>query len=279
MNTDPHSPLIDLFNSTSADFDGVSPQVWGRAGQVLVDALALTEGERVLDVCAGTGASAVPAAIAVGPTGAVVAVDFAGDLLAVADAKAAAAGLRNLTTVRADVTALTAGAPPCETPFDALACSYGVFFLPDMDAAMQSLMRVVRPGGRVGVTVWQADALRAFTEQYFAAVDDVVGAHAHHGPRAGDGPRPITRVDTEAKLADWFTALGAVAVSTSVLQLRVAADDEFSWAMVMGSGLRGALAGLDDAVREQIRKAFRDRLARAEIVEVVCDTVVAIATV
>ncbi len=100
--------LAVIFNSTCDDFDAVTPQVWGPAGRALVDALRLQPGERVLDACSGTGASAIPAAHAVGPTGHVDAIDIADDLLARARTRAAADGLTNIDFRCADATALPA---------------------------------------------------------------------------------------------------------------------------------------------------------------------------
>lgn len=73
--------LTDVFNSTSADFDAVTPEVWGPAGTALAAAAGLRAGDRVLDICCGTGASALAAARLVGPEGAVTAVDFAAELI------------------------------------------------------------------------------------------------------------------------------------------------------------------------------------------------------
>jgi ubiquinone/menaquinone biosynthesis C-methylase UbiE len=57
----------------------------------------LPSGAHVLDACCGSGASAIPAAKAVGPGGTVVGVDLADGLLARARAKTRAAGLSNVT--------------------------------------------------------------------------------------------------------------------------------------------------------------------------------------
>ena len=98
------------------------------------------------------------------------------------------------------------------------------------------------------------------------------------GPRApSDGPpHPITRIDTEEKIVRWLESLGAEEVSASVLDLRVPRTDEFSWSMVLGSGLRGALADLDADAVEDVRVGFLQRLADEGITEVDCDTLIAV---
>jgi SAM-dependent methyltransferase len=105
----------------------------------------------VLDACAGSGASALPAAERVGPTGKVIAVDLADNLLALARAKADRLGIAQLETRHGDIEALEY--PP--GAFDAVIIVFGVFFLPDMAAATAALWQLVRPGGQLAVTTWE----------------------------------------------------------------------------------------------------------------------------
>lgn len=86
-----------------------------------------------------------------------------------------------------------------------------------------------------------------------------------------------TRIDTRDKITDWLESVGAVDVSASVLNLRVPRTDEFSWSMVLGSGLRGALSGLDADAADDVRAGFLARLADEGIIEVDCDTLIAVA--
>jgi ubiquinone/menaquinone biosynthesis C-methylase UbiE len=72
-----YSAAADHFNDPALGF-------WDRYGTATVDRLPLAPGHRVLDLCCGTGASAIPAARAVGPSGQVIGIDAAGPLLALA---------------------------------------------------------------------------------------------------------------------------------------------------------------------------------------------------
>ena len=69
---------------------------WDRYGTATVERLGLRPGKAVADLCCGTGASAIPAARAVGPTGRVVAVDAAGPMVERTRARAAQQALANL---------------------------------------------------------------------------------------------------------------------------------------------------------------------------------------
>ena len=269
--------LAATFNATSPKFDALTPQVWGPAGQSLVFALGLASGETVLDVCSGTGASAIPAAAAVGPDGIVHAVDLADELLEVGRVKATERALRNIDFVAADATEWE---PPSTVPdagYDALACSYGIFFLPDPEADFARLVSVVRPGGRVGVTVWRKGAIEAFASTYV----EVIGAHSppseHNGSLAQDGydKHPIRRMETAELLSAWLTAAGTTDVEVVELSNHVPATESFVWDLVLGSAMRGALSAFDEATRAQIRAEFSALLTERGIDSIDLGTLVA----
>jgi SAM-dependent methyltransferase len=115
-----------------------------------VSRLPLAPGGTVLDLCCGTGASALPAARAVGSSGHVLAIDLAAPMLEVARTRAAAEGLAQLEFRLGDAT--RTGLP--DGGFDAVVCVSGVFFAPDMAAFMREMWRLVRPGGVLAVTTW-----------------------------------------------------------------------------------------------------------------------------
>jgi ubiquinone/menaquinone biosynthesis C-methylase UbiE len=81
-------PTAFTFNAAADNFDYSALGFWDHFGRRTVDKLSLQTGARVLDVCCGSGASAIPAAEAVGPSGLVVAVDLADRLLELARATA-----------------------------------------------------------------------------------------------------------------------------------------------------------------------------------------------
>src|ERR1700751_4779513 len=110
-------------------FDAVP--FWSRFGTETVARIGLRPGDRVLDACCGTGASALPAGHAVGPGGFVLGLDIAAPALIRAREKAAAQGLSNVDFRALDVT--ETGEP--DGSYDAVVCVFGVFFVPDMTAA------------------------------------------------------------------------------------------------------------------------------------------------
>src|SRR5215204_2593255 len=115
-------------------------------GPRLVEACRVGQGTGVLDVAAGTGNAAIPAALA----GAhVTASDLTPELLEAGRARAEAAGAE-LDWVEADAERL----PFEDESFDIVMSAIGVMFAPHHQIAADELVRVCRPGGRIGLLSW-----------------------------------------------------------------------------------------------------------------------------
>ena len=123
------------------------------ASAALVEAVGIGAGHRVLDVAAGHGNCAVAAA----RRGAsVVASDFAPTMIAAGSARTAAEGL-DIEWREADAADL----PFDDASFDRVTSVFGAIFAPEHDAVAAELVRVVRPGGLVGLTAWPPDGMTA----------------------------------------------------------------------------------------------------------------------
>jgi ubiquinone/menaquinone biosynthesis C-methylase UbiE len=94
------------YDAAADHFDDEPLAFWERIGRRTVERLALSAGANVLDVGCGTGASALPAAEAVGPKDFVIGVDLSSRLLDRARTKATARGLTNVEFRLADMTAV-----------------------------------------------------------------------------------------------------------------------------------------------------------------------------
>ena len=128
------------------DYPAVAADLIAELGPVLVAAAGVGPGDRVLDVAAGTGNVAVPAAL----TGAeVVASDLTPELFEAGRRVAKERGAE-LSWEEADAEAL----PYPDARFDAVLSCVGVMFAPHHQEAADELVRVCRPGGRIGLISW-----------------------------------------------------------------------------------------------------------------------------
>lgn len=131
---------------TSGDYPAVAAELIPTLGAELVRHCRISAGQRVLDVGAGAGNAAIPAAQA----GAVVtASDLTPELFDVGRRNAATAGVE-LDWVEADAEAL----PFADGEFDAVISCVGAMFAPHHQQTAYELLRVCRPGGTVGMLNW-----------------------------------------------------------------------------------------------------------------------------
>ena len=184
--------LTDFKQGTRAmwaagDYAGFAPLV-AEVGERLVERVDVRPGDAVLDVACGTGNVAIPAALA----GArVTGVDLTPEHFPAARTRAAEAGVE-VDWVEGDAEAL----PFEDDSFDAVLSSFGCMFAPRHAVAAAELTRVLRPGGRLGIT--------AFTD---SGAGGGLLPHARHPPagtaavrreparlgRSGARPLPLPR--------------------------------------------------------------------------------------
>jgi ubiquinone/menaquinone biosynthesis C-methylase UbiE len=121
---------------------------WSRlyASSVL-NAVGAAPGFLVLDLATGTGDAALLASRYVQTAGAVIGVDISVPMLRVADSKSLASNVR---FIAGDAMML----PFADGVFDAVICQFGLMFFPDRGAALLEIHRLLRPGGRIALTVW-----------------------------------------------------------------------------------------------------------------------------
>jgi ubiquinone/menaquinone biosynthesis C-methylase UbiE len=232
--------------NAAADFYDASPlSFWDYFGRRTIELASLPSGSRVLDVCCGAGASALPAAEAVGPRGNVIGVDLAKQLLESARAKAIQRRLRNIEFEVGDMLSLRFSV----ASFDAAVCVFGIFFVPDMSKAVSELWSRLRPGGKLAVTTWGPNLFEPANDAFWCSIKNV-------RPDLYKGFNPWDRIDDPAGLWKILDEAGVASVKiTAENRLHPIKAAEDWWTIVLGSGYRGTIEQLNLVERQKVKKA------------------------
>lgn len=198
------------------------------AGELLCEAVDIHPGEIVLDVAAGDGATALAAA----RRGAdVVATDLADEALAAIAILAHVSGLGVRTEV-ADPQNLQFN----DDTFDAVMSTFGAMFAPDQQLVADELVRVCRPGGRIGLVNWAPNSL----------IGDVFMATSRHVPPP-PGLRPPIEWGSEGRLREVFgNRIRSLRIETRQLTFRCrSAQHMLDWFRSCYGPTQAAFASLD----------------------------------
>ena len=245
LPADAKQKAAKTYNEAAEHFDAAPVAFWARYGRRTVERLNLQPGAKVLDVGCGTGASVFPAAEAVGPTGTVVGIDLAKDMIRVGQRHAVERGFDNVTFQVADMTDLDYP----RDGFDAVVCVFGIFFVADMERQVADLWRLVRPGGKLAITTWGGDLFEPASTGWWQVIQ-------RERPDLYAPAKPWTRLTDPHELRRLLAAGGATGV-------KIVKEDghqqlhqpEDWWAVVLGSGLQWTLLHMDEAEIARVRAA------------------------
>jgi demethylmenaquinone methyltransferase/2-methoxy-6-polyprenyl-1,4-benzoquinol methylase len=164
-------------------------------------------GDRVLDACCGTGELALAAERA---GGRVTGLDFSGRMLERARGKSS-----SVEWVQGDLTSL----PFEDGSFDAATVGFGIRNVPDLEAGLAELARVLRPGGRLGVLeiTQPRGALRRFFRLWFDGVVPLLGRVLPGGAAYAYLPASVRRFPGPADIAAALDRAGFEAISWRLL--------------------------------------------------------------
>lgn len=195
------APRYDLLNRVmTAGLDGR----WREAAAAAADVSA---GGSAIDVCTGTGDLALALARRVTPSGRVLGVDFAENMLEIARQKAGERG-PSLEFVAGDALAL----PAADDTFDAATVAFGIRNVSDLDGALAEMARVVRPGGKVVILeITTPRRLRGFYHAWFDRVVPLLGkVLGRDGDAYGYLPASVRRFPEPPELARRMSEAGLV---------------------------------------------------------------------
>jgi ubiquinone/menaquinone biosynthesis C-methylase UbiE len=244
--------IAGLYNRVAATYGQVGPEKFAYAGRHLVEHMGISDGARVLDVAMGRGANLFPAAEKVGPRGQVIGIDLTENMVQETKAEIERRNISHATVLQMDAEHLTFDA----ASFDDLLCGFAIFFFPHLEQALSEFFRVLRPGGKIGITVahdvdalslWYGERLTEYSEQY------------HFPLRVGGGPLNLSEIPS------YLTHAGFVNVQ--VLQEKVDfvyADAQQYWDEKWTHGTRYSLEHMSPEVLEQFKSEVFAKVEEAQ---------------
>jgi len=235
---------IDAANAYEALF---VPALFGQWASKVADAAQTRAGQRVLDVACGTGILAREVASRTGTTGCVVGIDPSPGMIAVAEQLAPGVVWRE---------GVAESLPFHDRSFDTVVSQFGLMFFTDRRQSLREMLRVLAPGGRLAVAVWDAlDNIPAYASEV-ALLEQTAGRRAADALRApfvlgnrndltalfveGGAPSaeitthhgvaqfPSIRTMVEADLRGWLPVMGVILTEEQIGRVLLRAEHALS---------------------------------------------------
>jgi arsenite methyltransferase len=249
MQLDAHKASVaKAYGLASAGYNKPALTFFAQGSESLVDFVGVLPGHKVLDVASGTGHSALYAGTKVGAGhGSVVGIDIAEEMVTLANAYATQQSRGNVTFQLMDGEHTTFA----DNTFDAVLCSYGIFFLPEMVHGLNEWKRVTKPSGWVGFSGFGVTAFQPQSDLF----EDRIRAF---GPILPDKKRPFgwQRLSGPASLAALLEEAGLSNIEVREVKIGyMLPNKEAWWDICWNSGFRGPLAQLNDVELQQFKEA------------------------
>jgi ubiquinone/menaquinone biosynthesis C-methylase UbiE len=145
----------EMWDKTAPHYGRIGPPFFQICAEQLVELTPLKPGEKVLDVATGTGFVALEAAPKVDVDGHVTGIDISGGMVEKAKKNAKDLGLTNVDFIRMDAENLEFP----DSSFDVVICGMSLFLFPDQVQAIREMYRVLKVGGILLLSDWNATYL------------------------------------------------------------------------------------------------------------------------
>ena len=247
-----------VWDAMAAGWDRRSSYFEERARPVtdrMLERLAPSRGDAVLEIAAGTGLVGFAAASLVGPDGRVTVSDFSQGMVDAAGRQAKKLGLHNVECRRLDAEKLDLP----DDSVDGVLCRWGYMLMGDPAAAMAETRRVLRPGGRLSAAVFGAPQ----KNPWVALPSRILLERGHMAPAQSGAPGILALADVD-RVRGLFEGAGFSEPQIDEVPFTWDFDDvDDYWDFLTGAA--GAIAlvigRLNDEERRQVREQIAERVA------------------
>ena len=248
MPLDAHKAAVaKAYGLAAAGYNKPALKFFSQGAEALVDFAGLARGQKILDVATGTGHAALYAGIKVGADhGSVVGIDIAEEMVHLANSYARTLLRDNVRFELMDSEQTTFA----DNTFDAVLCSYGIFFLPDMANGITEWKRVTKPGGWVCFSAFGDTAFQPQSDLF----EDCI---RQFGAVIPDKKRPFgwQRLVEPQALVALLDQAGMTNVEAREVKIGyLLRDREAWWDICWNSGFRGPLAQLNASDLQQFKE-------------------------
>lgn len=237
------------FSSGWKKWDAVTMDFLKPVGDELIRVLNLKENDQVLDIASGTGEPGLTIASKV-RNGKVVLTDLAENMLQIAAENAANRQIANIETVVCDVCNL----PFRDYTFDAISCRFGFMFFPDLSIAAKEMLRVLKPGGKLAVAVWDVAEKNFWITTIISAIKKHMELPAPNPDIPG-----MFRCAKDGMMTELLLAAGFKNIAVEVIPGKFTAQTvDLYWQMMneIAAPVVAALKQADDSLVAKIKAEF-----------------------
>tara|TARA_R110000772_G_scaffold38354_13_gene90546 strand:+ start:1343 stop:2185 length:843 start_codon:yes stop_codon:yes gene_type:complete len=234
------------FSSGWKKWDSVNMRFLRPVGEGIIDELALQDHYTVLDVASGTGEPGLSIAERVNK-GKVIGIDISEGMLASAQEHAAKRKLANYQTLTSDVSIL----PFPDHNFDAISCRMGFMFFADISATLNEMHRVLKPNGRLAVSVWAGAPQNFWVMVTMGTISDLMNLPAPPADAPG-----MFRCAKEGFMEGHLEAAGFHNIKVTEVSTVLNQDAETYWEMIteVGAPIVAAMSNADIEMRAKIKE-------------------------
>lgn len=224
-------------------------------GDKIIEFIKPEGSQTILDIASGTGEPGLSIATML-EGGKVVMTDIAEDMLAIAKENTASRSIVNTETIVSDVSNL----PFDNNSFDSISCRFGYMFFPDMQMAANEMNRVLKPSGKIAISVWNIPEKNFWVTAIMGTIKKHIDI-----PENPSGAPGMFRCCKPGLMKEIFEKAGFKNISEQEVtsSLNCGTLDRY-WSMMteIGAPIVTALSKADNHLKEQIKNEVFEIVAQ-----------------